>query len=171
MVDRHDYAADGGHAVVRPARLEDVAALTRLLRDFVLEEGNRPADAMTAEALTSWAFGPERRLELLIADAAGDAWGYLAYYPAFSLFKGAAVLLVENLYVAAPARGRGLGRRLLAAAALEARRRGFERLELHARSDRPEVHAFYARLGLHAPGESVYRIEDEALAALARLAE
>ena len=153
---------------VRPALLEDAPALTELLRDFLRFEGKAEASELSVEQLTDWAFGPDPAFDLLIAEAEGVVVGYVAFYRAFTLFKGGPVLLIENLFVAEAARRLGVGRRLVEAAAEEARRRGYQRIELHVRSDNPESHAFYESLGFFAPGEHVYRIEDAALAGLAR---
>ena len=77
------------------------------------------------------------------------------------------VVIVENLFVHDWARRLGVGRRLMAAAAAEARRRGVTRLEMNVCDDSLETRAFYERLGVRPAGEVVYRVEDDALAALA----
>lgn len=160
--------AAGDSLLIRLAGPADTAALAELVRALMRFEGKHEAEHVTPATVAGWMEGPEPHIEALLAESAGAAVGYLAFYRAFSLFKGGPVLLVENLYVAEPARGRGVGRRLLAAAADEARRRGFGRIELHVRSDNAETRAFYERVGFSAPGETVYRIEDAALARLAQ---
>lgn len=152
---------------VRSAGIADAEGLARLLEAFIVEEGKPPGGPIEAATLAQWLAPPEPRFRALIGIAPGRALGYLAYYGAFSLFKPGPVLLVENLYIVPEARGSGLGRRLMAAAAKEAERLGYQRLELHVRNDRPAAGRFYEALGLVAAGESVYRIEDGSLAALA----
>ena len=153
--------------MVRRAEVADAEPLARLLEAFLEEEGKPPEAPVRAADLARWLAPPEPSFRALIGLQDEDALGYLAFYAAFSLFKPGPVLLVENLYVVPAARGSGLGRRLMSAAAGEAQRLGFRRIELHVRNDRPEVGRFYEALGMRAAGEAVYRIEDGPLAALA----
>jgi len=152
---------------VRPAAPADVEALVALVRGLAYHEGKAAAAHVTPAALSAWMFGADPAFEALLAALDGRPVGYLAFYQGFSLFRGERVLLVENLYVEEDARGYGVGRRLLAAAAAEAGRRGLGRLEINVRSTSRAARAFYERLGITAAGESVYRAEDEALAAIA----
>jgi len=160
-----------GQVTIRHARPEDCAALAALVRELAAHEGKQALDHVTAETIADWAFGPEPSFRALIAFAGGKPAGYLAYYPAFSLFKGGRVLLVENLYISETARGCGLGRRLVAAAAREAVAQGYARMELNVRDSSAEAKAFYERCGFEPPGETVYRIDDEALRRLAEAAD
>jgi GNAT superfamily N-acetyltransferase len=111
-------------------------------------------------------------VEMLLAEADGSgtggrALGYLAFYRAFSLFRPGPVMLVENVYVVPNARGTGVGKHLLAAAARTALDRGWGRLELNVAGDNAGADAAYQALGFNAPGESVRRVEDAALRTLA----
>ena len=152
---------------VRRAGLADAEALARLLAAFLQEEGKGPDEAVKAAELARWLAPPAPRFQALIGLQARRPCGYLAYYGAFSLFKPGPVLLVENIYVEPAARRSGLGQRLMAAAAAEGQRLGFQRLELHVRADSEKAGAFYESLGMAAAGEAVYRIEDGDLARLA----
>jgi GNAT superfamily N-acetyltransferase len=60
-----------------------------------------------------------------------------------------------------------VGKRLLAAAARVALERGWGRLELNVADDNAGAVAAYVALGFIAPGESVRRVEDDGLRALA----
>lgn len=153
---------------VRAATPADAARLAAMIRGLALHEGKARVEHITAEAVADWAFGPEPAFHALLAEAVGEALGYLAWYPIFSPFKGARVILVENLWVEPPGRGRGVGRALLQALAQEAGRRGIARIELNVRSDGDAAQRFYAGLGFLRPGEEVRRIEDAALERLAR---
>ncbi|MBB3064867.1 GNAT family N-acetyltransferase [Limibacillus halophilus] len=150
---------------IRFARREDAAVIADLVTELARFEGK--VGACTPEFIERWAFGSAPAFELLVAETDSGVVGYLAFYRAFSLFKGGPVLLIENVYVREALRGQRLGRKLLAAAAAEGRRRGYIRLELNVRGDNPKTIAFYEGLGLFAPGESVMRSEDAALATLA----
>jgi GNAT superfamily N-acetyltransferase len=153
---------------IRPAKPADAEALAALVRDLASHEGKGATTAhITGAAVTGWLFGPKPTCEALVAELDGRPVGYVAFYASFSLFLGGAVLLVENLFVMDTARGYRLGRRLMAAAAAEARRRGIGRIEIHVRGDSQPARAFYERLGIVDTGECVYRAEDAAMAALA----
>lgn len=141
--------------------------MATLLREFLRHEDKRVPTPAAAEAVARRAFDPDTPFQTMIAEVRGRAAGYLALYNAFSLFKGGRVVIVENLFVYDWARGLGVGRSLMAAAAAEARRRGATRMEMNVRDDREETRTFYERLGAHPAGEVVYRVEDAALAALA----
>ncbi|GGL72682.1 GNAT family N-acetyltransferase [Wenxinia marina] len=56
-------------------------------------------------------------------------------------------LMLDNVAVAASARGRGLGRALLEAAEAEARARGYALIRLYTHEKMTENRAIYARLG------------------------
>lgn len=152
---------------VRPAVAADAAPLSELVRGLLVHEGKSRIAHVTPAAVADWLGGPDPVFEALVAILEDVPVGYLAFYRAFSLYKGQSVFLIENLYVAEPARGLGAGRALMAAAAREARRRGFPRLELNVSEGNTHAKRFYRGIGLAAPGEEVYRMEEEAIAKLA----
>lgn len=153
---------------IRPATGQDGPVLATLVAALAAFEG-KASPTPDARTLAGWLEAEPPPFEVLLAESGGEAVGYLAFYRAFSLFKPGPVLLVENLYVDEAARGTGVGRALLAEAAAEALRRGWRRLELNVRADNPSL-AAYRALGFEAPGESVQRLEDAALTALAERA-
>ena len=156
--------------IVRPATPEDAGALAQLIAGLMADEGKTNAPPTLAQ-LAAWLTGEPPMVEVLIAEADGGtdggALGYLAFYRAFSLFRPGPVMLVENVYVVPAARGCGVGKRLLAAAARTALERGWGRLELNVAEDNVGADAAYAALGFTAPGESVRRLEDDGLQVLA----
>ena len=159
---------------VRPATPEDAPALAGLVAGLMAAEGKTHAPP-TPEQLAAWLAGDRPMVEVLLAEADGGGTGgrpvgYLAFYRAFSLFRPGPVMLVENVYVVAAARGTGVAARLLAAAARTALARGWGRLELNVADDNAGACAAYRALGFIAPGESVRRVEDERLVALAQRA-
>lgn len=152
---------------IRFAGPDDAAALAAMLAALRAHE-DKAGPSPEAADVAGWLGSDPPAFEALLAELDAGPRGYLAFYRAFSLFKPGPVLLVENVWVDPEARGRGLGRALLAAAAREAVRRGWSRLELNVAHANAEADAAYAALGFSDPGEQVRRIED---AALARLAE
>lgn len=69
--------------------------------------------------------------------------------------RGNGLVQMRQVAVAPELRGSGVGRELVAEAEAEARRRGFERMTLHARES---AVAFYERLGYKIEGEPFYEI-------------
>jgi len=70
----------------------------------------------SAEALRRYGFGAYPMFQAVLAEEAGTVTGLVLFFPEFSTLRGCPGVFVQDLYVAAPARGRGLGRRLLAQA-------------------------------------------------------
>ncbi|GAB4168900.1 MAG: GNAT family N-acetyltransferase [Thalassobaculales bacterium] len=154
--------AAGVRVVIRKAgRAEDVAAgrLARSLLDQYpdMADGSDPAARVAA-----------RPGELLLAFAAGMPVGFAAYALAWPGAGLAPTLYLKQLYVEPGQRGQGVGRRLMAALAREARAAGCARMEWTVLRDNADALAFYQRLGARAAEHVVdYRIDGPALAALA----
>jgi ribosomal protein S18 acetylase RimI-like enzyme len=84
---------------------------------------------------------------LLAADADGAALGFVQMYPTYSSLAAARTCVLHDLFVDPAARRRGVGRRLMEAAAEEARQRGAASLLLStARTNRAAQH-LYESLG------------------------
>lgn len=151
---------------VRFAGPEDAEALAPLIAALMAHEGKRDAPPDPA-TIARWLDPAAPAFEALLGEMDGVPHGYLAFYRAFSLFKGSAVLQVENVYVDTAARGQGVARALLAAAAREAQRRGWRRLELNVSHENAPATGAYSALGFTDPEEGVRRLDDAALDRLA----
>ena len=93
--------------------------------------------------------------------------GFVAYYPIFSTFAGHPGLWMEDLFVLAGHRSRGIGRALLRALAKEALRRGCCKLEWSLQTRNVRGIAFYEREGALVREENRFAKLDPA--AMARL--
>ena len=90
------------------------------------------------------------------------------YFATYSTFVGRPGLYLEDLYVKPPARGLGIGKRLLASLARIAVERGCGRLEWAVLNWNKPSMEFYERLGGKAMAEwTVYRLTGRELAAVA----
>lgn len=76
------------------------------------------------------------------------------------------VLWLKELFVVEEARGRGIGRAMLAFLADYARREGLGRIDLTTERDNVAAQRFYERIGGVQKAKVFYRFEGEALAAL-----
>src|SRR5690606_29957901 len=85
---------------------------------------------------------------VLLADSPGGVIGYLVLGWCYSLEQGGRHVLVDELYLEPEARGRGLGRALLAAACDWARWQGAEVVRLEVNRHNPRAKARYLDSGL-----------------------
>jgi ribosomal protein S18 acetylase RimI-like enzyme len=134
-------------ATIRPALLEDGPALVRLDRATwspAVSPGPPPPEDADF-------FAHRSPGDVLVADDGGPA-GYVLLDRPTPLESNAHVLLVAGLAVSPAAQGRGVGRRLMAAAIEEAGRRGARRLRLRVLGSNPGAQALYASLGFVVEG-------------------
>ena len=153
---------------IRPATVEDVALVARLIRE--LAEYERLADAAVASEadLREQLFGERPAAEVLVAEADGEPAGFALFFHTFSTFLGKRGLYLEDLFVRPAFRGLGLGRHLMAALARIAVQRGCGRFEWSVLDWNEPAIGFYRALGASAMDEwTVQRLQGEALRALA----
>jgi ribosomal protein S18 acetylase RimI-like enzyme len=140
--------------VLRRASAADAPAIRRMIQALILHSGNPPATPAPAEELARHMSGPHPDIEGVIAERGSDAVGMVLFFPWLSTWRGRLNLYIQDLYVDPAERGGGLGRRLLAAAASEGKRRGCKGLLLAVEISNADAARFYTRLGFQ-------RIEEE----------
>ena len=153
---------------IRPASRADVPLVLQFIRDLAryerLEHEVSATEAELAEAL----FGPRPHAEVVFACSAGLPVGFALFFHNFSTFKGRPGIYLEDLYVRPEARGRGIGRRLLAYLARTAVERRCARLEWAVLDWNEPSIGFYRSLGAVPMDEwTVFRLTGDALALLA----
>ena len=138
----------------RPADRPAVLALNAELQDH--ERAVRPSRRLGAEMTEAYVAGLERRLAsgeedgaLFVAEDEGAA--VIAFAACFvgedALESEPAEVVIEDLVVAAGARGRGIGRALVGAARDFARERGVRRIVISALVANADAIAAYRALG------------------------
>jgi ribosomal protein S18 acetylase RimI-like enzyme len=155
---------DAARIDIRQAGPEDAALLaTGLAR---LSDDLADDHRMDTTGLRAAFAAPIPPFRAVLAGAEG--WGLALYSPVFSTVAGGAGLYVSDLWVAPAARGSGLGRRLLAAAARDAAANwAAVYLTLAVYDTRPAARAFYDRLGFVAVAdETRLRLAGAALSSL-----
>jgi GNAT superfamily N-acetyltransferase len=115
--------------LIRPATLDDVPAIIDLIRALAVYEKLEAEVTLDPAELARHLFGTRPYAEVLIADDKGAAQGYALFFHTFSTFLAKPGLYLEDLFVRETARGRGIGKALLAAVARVAVSRGCGRLE------------------------------------------
>ena len=139
----------------RVATASDAAALLARMREFYAEESLVFDSAAQGAALEELLRKPELGAVFLFrkgdADAGGEApCGYLVLTWACSLEFGGRFVLLDELWLAPEARGRGEGRRAVEFAAAWARERGAKALRLEVAHENARARATYAKAGLEA---------------------
>lgn len=154
--------------MIRPATAADLPVIERFIRALAEYEKLAHEVRFDAAVLAGHLFGERPMAEVLIAEDAGEAVGFALFFHSFSTFEGRPGIYLEDLFVLPEARGKGHGRALLAALAKAAVERGCARLDWQVLDWNEPSKAFYRSLGArHGAGWEPFRLEGEALAALA----
>jgi GNAT superfamily N-acetyltransferase len=152
---------------LRDATADDVGLLLELIRELAAYEKAPGAVVATEEDLRRHGFGSERRFEALLALVDGEPAGFALFFPDFSTWRGRPGIFLEDLYVREWARGRGVGRRLMARLAAIAVERDWPALHFNVLDWNP-ARGFYQRLGITTRSEWLpHRASGEILRRLA----
>ena len=134
------------HAVIRPARPDDLDALVELLRILFGIEADFAFDAARQRRGLAMLLVHEGAV-VLVAEAAGQVIGMCSGQLTISTAEGGFALLVEDVVVAQNWQGKGVGRALLAALEQWATDRNIGRLQLLADRNNAAALEFYRKLG------------------------
>lgn len=153
---------------IRPATREEVPLVLEFIRALAhyerLEHEVSASEAQLREAL----FGDRPYAEVVFACSGAEPVGFALFFHNFSTFKGQPGIYLEDLFVRPEARGRGIGRRLLAYLARKAVERGCARLEWAVLDWNEPSIGFYRSLGAVPMDEwTVFRLTGDALGLLA----
>ena len=153
---------------IRPA----VSGDGPLVFDFVMRlaeyERLAPEVTATADDLAASLFGPSPRVFCDIAEWRGEPVGFALWFYTFSTFVGGHGLYLEDLFVTEEARGRGVGKALLARLARRCADEGLSRLQWSVLDWNTPSIAFYESLGAKPLSDWIgYRLSGEPLARLA----
>ncbi|MDX1540843.1 MAG: GNAT family N-acetyltransferase [Geminicoccaceae bacterium] len=151
--------------VVRPARPDDAAAISAVIRQFSREDGYD--SPITAAGLEELAFGISPRVRVILAEQGQTLAGYVLYYPSFDTDHAARGFYLQDVYVRPEARGQGIGRALMAAAARRCLEDGGLYLFWNALETNNAGRAFYRAIGAVEEPVVTLSLQPEALRALA----
>jgi GNAT superfamily N-acetyltransferase len=140
---------------LRRAGLADREPVRLLLADL----GYAIPAGVAFDRVWSELLGDERRT-LLLAELDGRPVGFACFSRVPLLHLAGDLLVLDELVVAAAARGSGVGTALVAEVVREAERIGARRIELTTNRQRESYRrGFYVRRGFHEAGSAVMRIE------------
>ncbi len=147
---------------IRPAVAEDAVTIRHLLADLVQTLQYSPDCGSSVQDILHHGFGERSHFEALIAEAEGAAVGLVLFFYNYSTWRGRLGVYVQDLHVVERYRGRGLGRKLLAAAARHGRAAGCSHLRLSVDPRNQEAVAFYHRVGLTPRrDEIIYQVAED----------
>jgi ribosomal protein S18 acetylase RimI-like enzyme len=150
---------------LRLAGPEDAPAIHALLAALVAHEGGDRVGSL--ESLLRHGFGERPLFRAILAEDAGQTQGLVLFYPDYSTVRGEAGVFVQDLFVAEGQRGRGLGRKLLAAARDHAGAEWNARyLTLSVSPDNRGARTAYDAMGFRPRGYEFLILDGRALAAL-----
>ncbi len=133
---------------VWPASAQDVEAVSSLIAAFRSWWGNdEPTLEQIRETVGALLGDPNTEFLLAVPDGESAPAGVCQLRYRLSVWTGADDCWLEDLYVMDAARGTGLGRALVTAAAERAAARGCRRMELDVNEQNTAALAFYEQLG------------------------
>ena len=122
----------------------------------------------TPEMIASALFGPSPRVFCEVAEWAGEPAGFALWFYSFSTFRGRHGIYLEDLFVRPAARGKGLGKALLANLARRCQREELARLEWSVLDwNTPSIEFYRAQGAELMDGWTRCRVAGKALAGLA----
>jgi GNAT superfamily N-acetyltransferase len=166
--------------MLRPASPADVATILGFIRELAHYEREPDAVVATeadllrdgwglaADGVTLLVPAQPVRFTALMAELDGAAVGFALYFSSYSTWVGHHGIRLEDLYVTAAMRGRGIGKALLARLARIALDEGCSRLEWDVLDWNEPAIAVYRRIGATMQAEwRIMRLAGEALSTLA----
>jgi GNAT superfamily N-acetyltransferase len=153
---------------IRFAVPDDSATILAFIRE--LAEYERLLDQVTADeaAIRATLFGVHRAADVLIAELDGVPVGFALFFQSYSTFLAKPGLYLEDLFVRPAARGKSVGKALMAALARIAVQRDYGRFEWSVLDWNEPALKFYESLGAQPVAEwTVHRMTGAPLVALA----
>ena len=133
--------------VIRPVTEGDLDELLPLVRGYCEFYGTNPSDEALLE-LSRWLLdNPEDGVQVLARDDDGAAIGFATVYWTWRTMHAARVAVLEDVFVAAEARGSGAAEALIGDALARAREHGARDLTWQTAKTNERAQAVYARVG------------------------
>jgi GNAT superfamily N-acetyltransferase len=145
---------------VRPAAENDIPALIPLMRGYCEFYESDPADAGLDEMARALIASTDDQGMLLVAeDEGGEVIGFAAVGWKWSSLRGARIAVLEDLFVAPEARGKGAADALIEASASRARENGAPVITWLTAPDNHRAQAVYDRVGGKSAAFLEYELE------------
>jgi len=146
----------------------DLPIILEFIQGLAEYERLRDRCIATEENLRSTLFSDRPAAEVIIARTGGEPAGFALFFHNYSTFLAQQGIFLEDLFVKPEARGKGVGRALLAALARIAIERDCGRLEWSVLDWNETAIGFYRRIGAEAMDEwTTFRLAGDSLHDLA----
>jgi len=141
--------------VIRKCEAKDKSVFIKLNLDFMKEamEENPywtslkiPAEE-EMENVFGAALNMPEHIMIFVGEVDGEVVGYANTWTVYSIWSRGRVLTIDDLYVAAPYRRKGIGEKLTEHLLEYAERNGYRRVQLHAELTNERAHGLYRKLG------------------------
>jgi GNAT superfamily N-acetyltransferase len=153
---------------IQPATEQDVPLILRFITELAAYEKLAHEVTATEATLRESLFGPRPAADVLLAFVNDEPVGFAVFFRTFSTFLGRPGIYLEDLYVTPACRGRGLGRKLLAAVARAAVAEGDGRMEWSVLDWNELAIGFYKKIGAQLMDDwTICRLSGDALKRLA----
>ena len=157
-----------GTISIRRAAAHEMGLVLEFIRELAVYEHLEHEVIATEADLARALGGPRPYAEVVFACVDGLPLGFALFFHNFSTFLGKPGIYLEDLFVRPEARGRGLGKRLLAWLARTALERGCARLDWAVLDWNEPSIGFYLGLGAQRLDEwTTFRLTGPALARMA----
>lgn len=144
---------------IRPVRDEDLPALIDLVLGYIdFYERPRP-ERRELEGLARRLLESPTEGRQLVATEGPDAIGFATLYFTYSTLRASRVAILNDLYVRAAHRRRGVATRLFEACRSVAREEGCPSMQWETHPDNTQARALYEKLGAEAEPWVVYGVE------------
>lgn len=150
------------------AKLENVAGIVRLMRDFAEYEKLGEYCEITEDKLAAAMFHDEAYVEGIVAFDGEHLIAYALFYKSFASFRGQRGYYLEDIFIDDGYRGMGVGETMLKKIARIAKSNGFARIDFQVLDWNAPAISFYEKLGaVGNQDESHFKFSDEAFDSLA----
>ncbi|MEE4146616.1 MAG: GNAT family N-acetyltransferase [Halieaceae bacterium] len=144
------------------ASSDDAPVLFELLQQLAHDLGKEQEFRGSLASLLAYGFTSPAAFEAIIAWRGKNPLGFILFFSEFSTWRGSPGIYVQDLFVAAEARGCGLAAKLTAAAVEQGRRHGASYMRLSVHNSNEQAFGFYQALGFRpAANETVLVLEGE----------
>ena len=133
--------------VIRTAEEKDITLILNFIRELAEYEKLSHEVKADEETLRKNLFGGRAYAEVLISEYEGQPAGYALFFHNFSTFVGKPGIYLEDLYVRASLRGKGIGKQLLLSLVKLAKERDCGRVEWAVLNWNTPSIEFYKSLG------------------------
>lgn len=148
--------------IIRRAKKSDIPNILMMIKELAEYEKLLHEVVTTEEHLEKVIFGPQKFVEVLIAEFNGALAGQTIFFHNFSTFVGRPGLYIEDLYVRPEFRGKGIGKALLNEVIKLAKDRNCGRVEWVVLDWNQPAIEFYKSIGAKPLNEwTIFRLTED----------